>query len=394
MNTFSRRLRLAAAGAACAAAVVLAGCGGNDDEPALAGRTLYAMTNGAAGNEVVAFRRNEDGTLTGIAAYATGGNGIGATEIAPTTPQDGVDVLASQGALALTPNKRILLAVNVASATVTSFRIAGDGTLVMADVKPSGGRQPNTVAARDDLVYVANVGDAANAYASNISGLRLDGNGTMTPIAGSVRTLSTANAQPASIVFNPAGNFVAVSELTTRSISVFPVAADGMLGTRVVNASAGPGPFGSRFLPTSGRLVVTEAMSSSLSSYNLAGNGTLTAISAAVPNGQGAACWALPTPDERTIYTSNTGNSTVSSYRVGNDGSLTLLQGVASTLQGPTSGSVDGGVSEDGRFLYVMTSAPGAITAHRIASDGSLTPIQTVTGNGLPTRGVEGMVVR
>ncbi len=54
-------------------------------EPGWAGRydakmragMVYAMTNAAAGNEVIAFRRAEDGTLTRLGAYPTGGRGTG-----------------------------------------------------------------------------------------------------------------------------------------------------------------------------------------------------------------------------------------------------------------------------------------------------------------------------
>jgi len=127
---------------------LITGCGGSDDDappPNLAARTVYTMTNAATGNEVIAFRRADDGTLTRIAAYATGGNGLGSTEISPATPQDGVDVLASQGSLLFTASKR---AVNAASHSVSSFLVAGDGTLTRADVKPSGGRQSNAIGAR------------------------------------------------------------------------------------------------------------------------------------------------------------------------------------------------------------------------------------------------------
>ncbi len=400
MKPFFTRLKFVGVVAVSAVFLLVASCGGSDDNdaptPNLAARTVYTMTNAATGNEVIAFRRAEDGTLSRIAAYATGGNGLGSTEISPATPQDGVDVLASQGSLFFTPNKRVLLAVNAASHSVSSFLVSGDGTLTRADVKPSGGRQPNAIGAHNDLVYVANVGDTSNSFASNISGFTLDGNGVLTPIAGSTRSLSTPNAQPASVAFHPNGNLIAVSELTANRISVFPVGAGGTIGAPVVNASAGPGPFGSSFL-SNGRLFVTEApmgASGATSSYNVSANGTLTAISGSVANGQVATCWTIPTPDERTLFVSNTGNGTVSSYRINTDGSLTLLQGVASPLEGPMSGAVDGGVSEDGRYLYVMNSGLGSITAHRIESNQNLTKIQTLSGQGIPALGGEGLLVR
>ena len=99
-------------------------------------------------------------------------------------------------------------------------------------------------------------------------------------------------------------------------------------------------------------------------------------------------------PDGRRLYTSNTGTGTLSYYAVGTDGTLTLANSAASSLEGPTSGPIDGGISEDGKYLYVLDSGLGAITALRINDDGSLTKIQTVTGGGLPTLGAQGLLVR
>jgi 6-phosphogluconolactonase (cycloisomerase 2 family) len=374
-------------------------CGGDGDDGGLADRVVYTMTNATAGNDVLAFRRNDDGTLTKLGTYATGGNGIGSAEISPATPQDGIDVLASQGSLRLTPDKRFLLAVNTGSNTVSSFRVDRDGVLARVDVEPSGGLQPNAIGARNDIVYVANVGAPVNGFTSNITGFTLGGDGTLTPIASSTRSLSTATAQPANLAFSPDGTLLAVSELTTNRITMFPVAANGTLNAAVVNASSGGGPFGAAFIGSgAGRLIVAEAqmpgVPGSASSYSVAASGALTPVSASLSSGQMATCWTILTPDQRRLYTSNTGSGNLSSYQIANDATLTLQQAVASPLEGAMSGPVDGGVSETGGELYVLDSGAGAITAHRIAADGSLTKIQTVSGQGIPALGAAGLVVR
>ncbi|MBC7988038.1 MAG: beta-propeller fold lactonase family protein [Luteimonas sp.] len=374
--------------------LVLVACGGGDDDPApLADHTVYTMTNASAGNEVVAFRRGDNGMLTKIAAYPTGGNGLGSTEISPATPQDGTDVLASQGSIQMSPDKRTLVAVNAGGATVTSFSIGRDGGLTRVSTLPSGGLQPNAVAVSNSLVYVANVGAPSNGYASNVSGFKLGADGTLIAIAASTRSLSSVNAQPARLTFNPAGGLLAVSELTTNRISVFPVAVDGTLSAPSVNTSVGMGPFGSSFL-SSGALLMSEVMSGSVSSYSVAANGALSPISSSVVNGQMAVCWTFVTPDEKLLFTSNSASGTLSSYRIASDASLTLLQAVATPLEGPTSAVIDGATSEDGKYVYALNSGIGAITALRIESDGSLTKIQTIAGQGIPTLGAQGLVAR
>ena len=374
----------------------LAGCGGGDNKfPNTDTPMVYAMTNGSAGNQIIAFRPADDGALTRFAAYSTGGNGTGTSEVSSATPVDGIDPLASQGSLYISRDRRFLFAVNTASATISSFRVAGDGTLTLADTKPSGGTQPNCLNSFGSLLYVANVGDPSNSFASNVTGFRVSDNGTLTQIAGSTRSLSTPNAQPARVLFTPDGNLLVVSELTTNKITLFPVNNDGTLGAAKVNNSAGLAPFGSYFL-SDGRLIVAQAppppTSGSASSYTVSSDGTLTTVSGSIVNGQAASCWITPTRDEKYFYASNTGNGTISSYAINSGGAISLLQGVASNLDGKP-GAVDAGVSRDGRYFYVLNSGSGSVIAHRINNDGSLTILQTVTGQGLPALGTEGLAI-
>jgi 6-phosphogluconolactonase len=368
----------------------LLGC---DDSSAVGNRigTIYVMTNSDTGNQVLAFRRNEDGTLTPLATYPTGGNGTGVTEVSAVTPQDGIDPLASQNSLFMTPSGLYLFAVNAGSDTITSFRIGIDGTLTRADIEPSGGAQPNSINTTGSLLYVSNVGDAANNFASNVTGFRIESDGSLTPINNSTHALSTANAQPSCLLFNANGSLLFVSELSTNRISAFQVSNDGTLTGPTVTNSNGPGPFGSTFL-SNGRLLVTEApaaASGALSSYSVGSSGALTPISGSVQNGQMATCWVVTTQDERFAYTSNTASGNISSYRI-SGGTLTIAQNIASTLEGATSGPIDNGVSIDGRYFYVLNGGIGQITAHRIESDGRLTRLQAV-GQGLPTKGAQGL---
>ncbi|MGZ4150535.1 MAG: hypothetical protein ACXVQJ_10870 [Actinomycetota bacterium] len=82
---------------------------------------VYVQTNAASGNAVVAFNRDSAAHLTYDETVATGGLGI-----APTS-------VGSQGAVAITPNERHLLAVNAGSDDVSIFDITARG-LVLADV--------------------------------------------------------------------------------------------------------------------------------------------------------------------------------------------------------------------------------------------------------------------
>ncbi len=381
---------------------LLAACGGSDDDntappvvqpTGLADHTVYAMTNSATVNAVVAYRRADDGTLKLLGSYATGANGNGRKEVSAATPDDGVDVLASQGAIGFSPDKHTLVAVNSGSASITSFRIDRDGVLTRVSTVPSNGLQPNALAVSNSLVFVSNVGDTVDSFKSGISGYKLGADSSLTPIAtGASAALSTPNAQPSRLTFTASGTQLAVSELNTQHVTVFPVAADGKLGTAVVNTVAEGAPFGSSFLKDN-TFLLTQAMSDTVASYKLGADGQLTNITAPIATGQAATCWTVVTPDEKLLFATNSGAGTVSSYRIGTGGTLMELEAVASTLEGPTGGVVDGAASEDNRYIYALNSGLGAITVLRIESDGRLTKLQTVK-DGLPAIGVQGLLAR
>jgi len=351
---------------------------------------VYAMTNAADSNEVVAFRRRANGTLVRVNTYATGGSGTGVREVSQATPQDGIDPLASQGSLSLSRDGRFLFAVNAGSSSISSFRVLKSGALVLADVEPSGGAQPNSLDAFGNLLYVSNVGDAFNSFDSNVTGFRVESDGRLTRIISSTRSLSTVDAQPARVIFSPTGRQLVVSELTTNRLSVFLVNGDGTLMGPTVNNSSGGGPFGSYFL-SSGLLLVSEAGSNALSSYTVDANGTTRVISSSIPSGGMATCWVVASRDENFAYASNTDSGTITTYRISSSGTLAFVRTTRSVPQGMSAGPIDSGVSSDGRNFYVLNGAQGTISAFRIRGDGRLVGIQVVPG--LPALGAQGLAV-
>lgn len=153
---------------------------------------VFVMTNAADKNEIIAFNRAQDGSLSGEHRFATGGRGSGGT----------TDPLASQGSLTLTDDHSFLLAVNAGSGEISSFRVHG-ATLELADIVPSGGSKPVSVAQHGNLVYVVNAGGN-----SNVAGFRLAGNGKLTQIPHSIAFLSTSNSGAGSVAFSPMVSFL------------------------------------------------------------------------------------------------------------------------------------------------------------------------------------------
>ncbi|OAB38642.1 3-carboxymuconate cyclase [Paenibacillus macquariensis subsp. defensor] len=354
---------------------------------------VYIMTNLEVMNEVIAFYRDMNGILTFMGSYSTYGGGTGTRKVSPVTANDGIDPLVSQGSLSISHDGRFLFAVNAGSNSISSFIITDSGGLVLADVKPSEGAQPNSVNVFGNLLYVSNVGNAANNFASNITGFHIENNGCLTYIPCSTHSLSTINAQPAQVLFTPDGSKIVVSEFTTDRLSVFHVNKNGTVTGPVINDSNGTRPLGSYFL-SSGVLLVTEVASSALSSYSMSDNGILDVISGSVPNGQKTACWVTTTRNERFAYTTNTLSGTISTYHIDDNGKLTVLGHITSTPAGtPTGIPIDVGVSKDGRNLYTLNGNQGTVSVFKIKDDGSLVSLQVAAWTHSPYFGSQGLAV-
>ncbi|WP_026565404.1 lactonase family protein [Bacillus sp. UNC41MFS5] len=354
---------------------------------------VYMMTNNEVRNQVIAFYRNMNGMLTFVGSFPTYGRGTGTKEVSTATANDGVDPLASQGALTLSRDGRFLLAVNAGSNNISSFIITDSGAPFLVDVKPSGGAQPNSVDVFGNLLYVSNVGDPTNNFSSNITGFRIDANGRLTLIPGSTHSLSAFNAQPAQVLFTPDGSKILVSELTSNHLSVFHVNQNGTVTGPVVNDSYGRGPLGSYFL-SSGILLVTEADSNALSSYSMSNDGILHVISGSVPNGYKTACWVVTTKDERFAYVTNTLSGTISTYQIDPNGGLSVVRHITSTPPGTAPGlPMDVGVSKDGRHFYTLNGNQGTVSVFNIQDDGSLVRLQVAAWTNIPYFGSQGLAV-
>lgn len=326
---------------------------------------VYTLTNAADGNRVVVYDRHADGRLGARRSFATGGSGSGSG-------------LGNQGAVALSDSGQWLLAVNAGSDSVSVFFALGS-FLYRTDVEPSGGSRPVSVTIEDDIVYVLNAGS------DSLQGFRLTNYGRLRPIANSRRALSGTGTAPAQVEFNRDGDLIAVTEKATNRVLTFAVDGDGRLGPATTSASPAPTPFGFAF----GRgdtLLVSEAAggaagASTLSSYRLAGNGSASVVSAAVPSGQSAACWVTTTRDGRFAFVSNTASGNVSSYRI--DGASASLSAAIAASTGNGSGPTDMALDRNSRYLYALDPRQGNLVAMRVGTDGALTPVETEAA-GLP----------
>jgi len=328
------------------------------------GGAVYTQTNSPTGNAVHRLDRGPDGSLTPVATYRTGGIGTGAS-------------LSSQGAVALSDDGRVLIAVDAGSNDIASFRVGRRGHLTLVDRRPSGGVTPNSVDIADGSAYVLNSGGVPN-----VTGFDVDGSGRLRPRAVANLTAGAAGAAQVSVA--PGGRDLVVTERQSNRIETLPLRF-GRIGTPVVTPSSGAVPFGFAFSPR-GDLVVSEAGASTVSSYRLAGNGAARPITAALAVGQGAACWVVVTQDGRFAYTGNATGS-ISGFSIGRDGGLTALNADGLTATAPRPNDL----AVAGSYLYAVNPAVGEVTAYRVRFDGRLEAIPGVANLGA---GLAGLAAR
>ena len=336
---------------------------------------VFTMTNEDTGNAVVAFRRSARGRLSYLGTFDTGGLGSGGG-------------LGNQGGLVLDRDGHHLLVVNAGSDSLSVFRVRPRG-LKLVDTVASGGTRPISVTTHGDLVYVLNAGGLGN-----ISGFELGTDGSLSPLAGSTRPLSGPGTAPAQVGFSRNGRALVVTEKATNTIVSYVLGSDGLPSGPIVTASEGATPFGFSFGHRN-RLFVSEAVggafeASTVSSYDLLANGSLTPITSALATTETAACWLVVTGNGRFAYVTNTGSDSVSGIHIARSGVLSLLDADGATGQAGDA-PIDAALSRNSRFLYVLNAADDSLSAFAVHADGSLASLNGIGGlpasvNGLAAR--------
>jgi 6-phosphogluconolactonase len=330
---------------------------------------VYLDGNTAGVNTVAAYNRAPGGALTPTLGSPFQVGGAGLGK-----------GLGSQGAIEL--DGQYLLAVDAGSNQISVLRTNWDGSLTPVPGSPfsSGGVKPVSIAVHDNLVYVANDGNSTTS--ANYTGFFLTPFGQLVALPNSTVNAPGAANDLGDVLFNSTGTNLVGTEVASSLIDSFTVAWDGRLTAAPGSPFAGQGlgAFGSAFRPTNpNQLFVTNPHNvgtdvGTVSAFDVAFNGVLSSIGASpFADLQNAPCWTAITPDGQYLFAINTGSGTVSRFSIDGRGDLTLLGSTLVNDQGGVGGT-DPTISPDGQNLYINETAADGV-AEMTIDGGTLTEL-------------------
>jgi 6-phosphogluconolactonase (cycloisomerase 2 family) len=392
---------------------------------------LYMQTN-EIGNSVVHYVRSANGAITEVERVATGGAGSGVFK--PISGQESApNAFEGAGSVILTPDKRFLFATNGGDNSVSSFRVGEDGRLTLLHVEPTGNPVEGRSGTAKSLAFTPATGTLLVLHSFGPDHVRLmsvdaDGMLSARPERYTVNTHDKPNRVSTMIVVSPNEKFVfvgttfdepivstglypdgspilwvqraggALHSIASNSpdpdgIAIFPLRADGSLGTGRFYDAGGGSPFYIAFLH--GRpntFVIGYAVGDGVSMGTIEEDGKVNIgplvkidTSAGVPS---ELCWLAVSPDDRTVFATNFGYGYICSYHINGSGLEIACDpacpkvpgdGTARGLNGTViSGPADSWITPDGAYLYQIYGNAAKLVGYATQPDGSLKEVTSV----------------
>jgi 6-phosphogluconolactonase (cycloisomerase 2 family) len=395
------------------------------------GGHLYMQTNEVK-NAVVHYHRSANGALTEVERLATGGAGSGVFK--PISGQDSApNAFEGAGSVILSPDRSFLFATNGGDNSVSSFSVGKGGRLTVLDTKPTGNAVKGRSGTAKSLAYDASRGILYVLHSFGPDHLRLmsvssDGKLTTRMERYTANTETKLDRVPTMAVISPDGKFLLVGTTFDLPIAisgmypdgspilwvpgpdgkpkvvasnapdpdglvVFRINADGTLGGPSFHDGGAGSPFYIAFLHNRpDTFIIGYAVGDGVAMGHIdedgrIGIGPLEPIDTS--NGKPAElCWLSVSPDDRSLYGTNFGYSTISSFHL-DGGEISVAKdpacpkvrgdGTARGLCGDiTSGPSDNWITPDGAFLYQIYGNASRLVGYATQPDGSLSEVTSV----------------
>lgn len=242
---------------------------------------------------------------------------------------------------------------------VSAFRIVDDGTLVLLNQQPSGGKGPCHVSLSPD----GRVLGIANYSGGSVSSYLVDEDGSLSaPVSTIQHTGSSVDPKRQtaphahSINFSPDGRFAYAADLGTDRVYVYSVAEDGALvGVSEVALPGGSGPRHFAFHPGGKFAYVINEMTRTATTFSVdEESGALTTVDevSTLPEdapAEGSTAEIVAHPSGKFVYGSNRGHDTIAAFSVDSlTGALTRIEN--EPIRGETPRNF--ALTPDGAYLF------------------------------------------
>lgn len=376
---------------------------------------LYMQTNGIK-NEIVNYSRMENGNLVEVQRIATGGAGSGTFK--PITGHDG-EPNAFEGvkSVILSADHKWLFATNGGNNSVSSFKVADNGMLILMDVKSTGQPVSGKSGTAKSLAFAQSTHTLYVCHSFGPDHIRMFSvhDGKLTPKGGSYTVNVGAKTEriPTEIVLTPDAKFLmapilfdkrpgmkpdgtpdlAVANMNDKDgLVIFPVNADGSLGKANFTDAGGAASFDIAFLHGSNNTFINGyAATGGIAMCKIDASGKITCSPVVKINQEkgmpSELCWGAITPDNKQVFATLFGYSFVSSYKIENDVISVSKDPAADAVPGDgkfkaldmvvSSGPSDSWISPDGKYFYQIYPNASKLISYKIAGNGKLKKTDT-----------------
>ncbi len=328
----------------------------------------------------------------GAVAFLHINGSTGAITVASLTPQ--VQGVSPKG-LALLPSKKFLYVVNSGADTISTFSVAGDGSLTLTQTPIPAGAGADQAVIDPSGAYLL----VTNNFSNTVSVFAIDATtGALSEVPGSP---FFANNDPSNIVITPSGKFVYVSNPAIGMVTGFTFANGALAPVLNTPTLSGAGAIGLALDPGSKYLYVANASAlnpnvstvGNISGFNIdPASGALTPIpgspfTATLGNGPTA---LVVDPSGQFLYAATSGTSaSIWGFTIAPvNGQLIPVAGSPFSA---SAGGLFALIDPVGNYLYL-----GSATGNGIASftyNSSTGAPTAISGSPFSTGGAPGMMV-
>ena len=281
--------------------------------------------------------------------------------------------------LAVSKNGRFLYSVaEKNTGAVVAWVIADDGTLKKLNDQPSGGADPCHIflTPNEKILLVANYsGGSIAAFPLQADGT-IGSQSSFVQLTGKGPNPNRQNGPHAHGIYcDSAGQTVYVPDLGTDHVWIYALSPDGVLtALEPATLPPGSGPRHLAFSPDGSSIYVNGEMDLTLNTIELKSKFRIT--DPVLPVGiasEGADTAEIAAhPNEKYLYVSTRGYSSISSFRISPDGGkLSFLDNIPTGVDGPRHFSI----SPDGSWMVVPGQKANQVAVFALDSDtGKLSP--------------------